>query len=47
MDILKMMWALLVEGDHRVVDVAELGFDLAWARYVTGAEVNIERKTVE
>ena len=47
MDILKMMWALLVEGDHRVVDVVELGVNLAWARYVDGAEVTIQRKTIE
>lgn len=47
MDILKMMWALLLEGDHKFFNVAELGVNLAWARYVDGAEVTIERKTIE
>jgi hypothetical protein len=47
MDILKMMYALVVEGNHRVVDVIEVGFWLAVERYINGNEVNIARRTIE
>jgi hypothetical protein len=47
MDIVKMMWTLVKEGDHEIVDVVGLGFDLAWARYVMGSEVAITRQTME
>lgn len=47
MDIVKMMWALLVEGNHRFLDVVEMGFWLAVERYVNGNEVNITRTTLE
>lgn len=43
MDIVKMVYALIVEGDHQVLDALELGFWLLWARYIEGSEVNITR----
>jgi hypothetical protein len=46
-DIVKMMWALVVEGDHRILDVLEVGFWLAVERYINGNEVNITRRTIE
>jgi hypothetical protein len=45
MDILKMMWALISEGNHRVSDVLEMGFWLAKSRYVDGDDVSITRRT--
>jgi hypothetical protein len=46
MDIVKMMWALIVQGNHRFLDVVEMGFWLAVERYINGNEVDITRKTI-
>ena len=47
MDILKMMYALVTEGNHRVLDALEMGFWLAVERYINGNEVTITRTTIE
>ena len=43
MDIVKMVYALIVEGNHTVVDAVEMGFWLLWARYIDGSEGTITR----
>jgi hypothetical protein len=43
MDIFKMVYALIVDGNHTVLDALEMGFWLAYSRYIDGAEVNITR----
>jgi hypothetical protein len=43
MDIVKMVYALIVEGDTKVLDALEIGFWLLWSQYIDGAEVSITR----
>lgn len=47
MDIVKMVYALIFQGNHTVLDAVEMGLWLAKSRYIDGDTVTITRQQKE